>query len=254
MLTNTMHLLSSSLMIPVIVILIALVVVMVVIIGMFIAEVFTEHRYYRFSLPRLVDDLQGCENTQDVVRASGLLGRQKKALIEILRPPEASAAERESLAVNVVAEEQARFDLRVKVTDLIAKIAPMFGLMGTLIPLGPGIVAIGEGDTTVLANSLLIAFDTTVLGLIVAAVALLISTVRKAWYAKYMAAFESAAEIVLENANRGQSADGHVQAPAPSLAPSPEVPDSAFEPATVPAAYSAPQPTQELPVQGGDLR
>ena len=71
-------------------------------------------------------------------------------------------------------------DNRVKITDLIAKVAPMLGLMGTLIPLGPGIVAIGEGDVQVLAESLLIAFDTTVLGLIVAAVALCVSTIRKA--------------------------------------------------------------------------
>ena len=129
----------------------------------------------------------------------------------------------------------------------------MFGLMGTLIPLGPGIVAIGEGDTTVLANSLLIAFDTTVLGLIVAAVALVVSTIRKTWYAKYMAAFESAAEIVLENANKGEVAtDDAPEQPAP-VALTPEVPESAFEPTTAPVADGyAPGATQELPVQDGE--
>ena len=200
MLTDVMHVISSSLETPVIGVLIVLVVVMVVIVGMVIAEVFTERRYFKLSLPNLIDDLQRSPDTENVVRDSGMLGRQKKALLELLRHDNATEAELESLAVDVVFQERAHFDNRVKITDLIAKIAPMFGLMGTLIPLGPGITAIGGGDTEILASSLQIAFDTTVLGLIVGAVALVVSTLRKSWYAKYMSAFESAAECVLEKA------------------------------------------------------
>ena len=203
MLIESMHTLASALQAPVIAVLMALVAVMVVIVGMLLAELFTEHRYFRLDLPKLIDDLGGDGDPADVVRTSGLLGRQKSALLEILAHPQAAPSERESLAVNLVAQEQRHFDNRVKVTDLIAKIAPMLGLMGTLIPLGPGIMAIGEGETAVLAESLLVAFDTTVLGLVVAVVALCVSTVRKSWYAKYMAAFEAAAECVLEDANEG---------------------------------------------------
>ena len=186
--------------VPVIVILIALVVVMVVIVGMVVAEVFTERRYFNLSLPALIDDLQHSADTENVVRDSGMLGRQKRSLLELLRHRDATENELESLAVDLVFQEQAHFDRRVKATDLISKIAPMLGLMGTLIPLGPGIAAISSGDTELLSSSLLIAFDTTVLGLIVAAVALVVSTIRKTWYAKYMSAFEAAAECVLEKA------------------------------------------------------
>ena len=207
MLIDVMHTLSSALEAPVIVILIALVVVMTVVLGMFIAELFTEHRYFRLSLPELVDDLKTEPNPAEVIRASGMLGRQKNSLLDLMNHPLASDAERESLAVNIVAQEQAVFDGRVKVTDLISKVAPMLGLMGTLIPLGPGIVSIGSGDTGMLSESLLVAFDTTVLGLIVAVLALCVSTVRKSWYTKYMAAFESATECVLELANNGQTID-----------------------------------------------
>ena len=201
MLIDVMHTLASSLEVPVIVILIALVVIMVVILGMLIAELFTEHRYFRLSLPQLIDDLKTSSDPARIIRESGMLGRQKNTLLELLSHPQATPADRESLAVNLVAEEQAIYDGRVKVTDLIAKVAPMLGLMGTLIPLGPGIVSIGSGDTELLSESLLIAFDTTVLGLIVSAVALCVSAVRKSWYVKYMAAFEAAAECVLETAN-----------------------------------------------------
>ena len=203
MLIESMHTLASALQAPVIAVLLALVAIVVVIAGMLIAEVFTEHCYFKLDLPKLIDDLASQDDPAEVVRASGLLGRQKKALLEILAHPQATSSERESLAVNLVAQEQRHFDNRVKVTDLIAKVAPMLGLMGTLIPLGPGIMAIGDGETAILAESLLVAFDTTVLGLVVAVVAVCVSTVRKSWYSKYMAAFEAAAECVLEDANAG---------------------------------------------------
>lgn len=200
-LTDILRTIASSLQSPVIVILIALTIAIVIILGMFIAEIFTERLKFKISLPRLVDELNSDKDTERVIRGSGLLKRQKKALLELLKHPSASASERESMAVNLVSAEQAHYDNRVKVTDVIAKVAPMLGLMGTLIPLGPGLIAIGQGDTEVLSQSLLIAFDTTILGLAVSVVALIISAVRKSWYAKYMSAFESAAECVLETAN-----------------------------------------------------
>lgn len=207
MFVDAMHTVASSLQGPVIVLLMALALVMVVMLGMLAAEYFTERRYFRLSVPKLVDDIRAADDPEAVVRESGMLKRQKTALYELLAHPDATPADRESMAVNIVAQERAIFDTRVKVTDFIAKVAPMLGLMGTLIPLGPGVIAIGSGDTQVLSESLLVAFDTTIIGLIVAAFALLVSTIRKAWYARYNAAFEAACEIVLQKANEGANHD-----------------------------------------------
>ena len=207
-LNDVLRMIASSLQAPVVVLLIALVCIMVVIVGMLIAEAFTERMQCKVSLPRLVDNLRHQADTRAVIENSDLLNRQKDALHEIMSHPDIDEASRESLAVNIVAQEQAHFDVRVKITDTIAKVAPMLGLMGTLIPLGPGLIAIGEGNTEVLSQSLLIAFDTTILGLIVAATALVVSVIRKTWYARYMAAFESAAECTLQIANeRGARRD-----------------------------------------------
>ena len=115
-----------------------------------------------------------------------------------MKHPNVDDSVRESLAVNLIAGEQRRFDNRIKVSECIAKVSPMVGLMGTLIPLGPGLVAIGEGNTEVLAQSLLLAFDTTIMGLAIAIVAFVITLIHKAWYSRYMAGFEAAAECVLE--------------------------------------------------------
>ena len=74
----------------------------------------------------------------------------------------------------------------------------MFGLMATLIPLGPGLIALGQGDTKTLADSLLIAFDATVTGLAAAGVAYAISQLRKRWYEDYLAGLEALMESLLE--------------------------------------------------------
>ena len=93
---------------------------------------------------------------------------------------------------------EARRQKVVSRNDAVAKLAPMVGLMGTLIPLGPGIVAFGRGDGTVMAQAMLVAFDTTVTGLIVAAVMFVMARVRKRWYASYQASLEAAVTTLLE--------------------------------------------------------
>jgi biopolymer transport protein ExbB/TolQ len=83
----------------------------------------------------------------------------------------------------------------------------MFGLMGTLIPLGPGMIALGQGDTQTLADSLLIAFDTTVAGLAAAGVAFAISRLRKRWYEEYLSSLEALMESLLEVFDRGRETE-----------------------------------------------
>ena len=158
------------------------------------------------SMPRLVDQLRttgrnGEKAMTEAITSSGLLRRQKTVLTELIRHPDLTAEMRQALADRLVEEEQSRLERIVKLSDLLAKLGPIFGLLGTLIPLGPGIIALGQGDTYTLSQSLLTAFDTTVAGLISAAVAMVISSVRKGWYANYMSILETLADCVLEVEN-----------------------------------------------------
>ena len=76
------------------------------------------------------------------------------------------------------------------------------GLLGTLIPLGPGLAALGSGDILTLAQALTIAFDTTVTGLSVGALSFLISKYKKQWYESDLIAVETVAEAELEAINK----------------------------------------------------
>ena len=113
---------------------------------------------------------------------------------------------REALAIRLLEQEQDRYDRIVRLSELLARLAPMFGLLGTLIPLGPGIIALGQGDTYTLSTSLLTAFDTTVAGLVAAAFAMVISTVRCGWYREYASILEAVTQMLLETEKAGERA------------------------------------------------
>ena len=191
---------TSSLQIPTIIILLLLIAASVFMIGSIIVELFTDRRRLKAKIPQVIDDIQGMnkEELEQYFKTCGLLKRQKKALHELISREKLPDNSREALARELLFEEQSHYEKATKISDVISRIAPMFGLMGTLIPLGPGLIALGQGDTRTLSASLLIAFDTTVAGLISGAVAFVISAIRKNWYEKYTVGLETIMECVLD--------------------------------------------------------
>ena len=191
---------ASGLQVPTIVILLILVALTVVLLGSLVVEYFTERKQLSGSIPELIDALQGKDGRElaAVIENSGLLQRQKAAVLELVQRENLPLDTRIALAKKLLLDEEKHYVGRVRISDLISKIAPMFGLMGTLIPLAPGLIALGQGDTKTLSDSLLIAFDTTVAGLISAAVSLFISSVRKSWYAGYSSSLEAVMDAVLD--------------------------------------------------------
>ena len=191
---------ASGLQVPTIVILLILVALTVVLLGSLVVEYFTERKQLSGSIPELIDALQGKDGRElaAVIENSGLLQRQKAAVLELVQRENLPLDTRIALAKKLLLDEEKHYVGRVRISDLISKIAPMFGLMGTLIPLAPGLIALGQGDTKTLSDSLLIAFDTTVAGLISAALSLFISSVRKSWYAGYSSSLEAVMDAVLD--------------------------------------------------------
>jgi biopolymer transport protein ExbB/TolQ len=71
---------------------------------------------------------------------------------------------------------------RLERADLLARLPPMLGLMATIIPLGPGLAALGQGQPALLASAITTAFDATVLGLAAGMVGLVLGKLRRRWY------------------------------------------------------------------------
>ncbi len=96
------------------------------------------------------------------------------------------AAAGDVLAVQRVARH------RLERADLLARIPPMLGLMATIIPLGPGLAALGQGNPGELASAVTVAFDATVLGLVAGIGGLVVGKLRRRWYEELLEGMEEA--------------------------------------------------------------
>lgn len=83
---------------------------------------------------------------------------------------------------NNIAQIETLARKRIERADLFARVGPMLGLMGTLIPLGPGLAALSQGELQTLATAVTVAFDTTVLGLLAGIAGFVIGRLRRRWY------------------------------------------------------------------------
>jgi biopolymer transport protein ExbB/TolQ len=199
-LKETMHAISAGMLIPTIAILLLFVAFMAIELGSLLVEVVTERRKVKVNVPALLDAFQGKNSNEimDEISNSHMFTRQKLALNEIIKHSHLPAVSHEALARQLLASEELHYARITNRTDLVARLGPMLGLMATLIPLGPGLIALGQGDTKTLADSLLTAFDATVTGLAAAAIAFAISRLRKRWYEDYLSSLEALMEGLLE--------------------------------------------------------
>ena len=197
---------ASSLMIPVMIVLVCLILFAIYSVGALIAEYVTERRHFKANMPRDIKAIKDSTyaTLPAVIEDTGLLRRQKEALQVIVANMGLPEDDLFALAKAEVSATDARYRRKVARTDLVTKISPMMGLMCTLIPLGPGIVAMGQGEVNVLSNSLLVAFDGTVAGLVGGVVSMIVSSIRKRWYADYLVAMESLTTCVLEKAEEAR--------------------------------------------------
>lgn len=207
-LPDILHGIAQGLLIPTMVLIVLLILVSVFFIGSILVEFFTERRHFKQNRAAIVNEVNNAtyENVTDVILGSSLLRYQKSALITVSKNMGLDEEMLFSLAQMEVNNVAKRFDRRIAWTDTISKIGPLAGLMGTLIPLGPGMVALGQGDVTSLSNSLLLAFDATICGLVCAIVALVISKVRAGWYAEYLSTLESIMGCVVDKADEARKA------------------------------------------------
>ncbi len=169
---------------PVKVVLIVLLIISLVMVGGLIAEYF-QRKYLKVRAASVVDAIKkGDRDPATIIKNSSLLISQKRLLLELTIHKNLSDEMKDNFAASLLDNYNQNQDFIVKKSDLIVKLGPTFGLLGTLIPLGPGIIALAGGDTMTLSNSLLAAFDTTVLGLISASICTIISLIRRRWYGK----------------------------------------------------------------------
>ena len=78
----------------------------------------------------------------------------------------------------------------------LAKLGPMLGLMGTLIPMGPALVGLSTGDIGSMAYNMQVAFATTVVGMVSAAIGYFTEQVKQRWYQRDLTALQYLSDVL----------------------------------------------------------
>ncbi len=205
-LTGILHIVSESLLIPVIVFLILFLIYSIITFGELISEYSGRIKNTPKDLEKIIkkiNETPTIENIISTIEQSEIPKRHKEILIDLANTETLGKNSREALARKFLEHEELNSVKKLEKTDIVTKIGPSLGLMGTLIPMGPGLAALGSGDITSLASAIIVAFDTTVTGLSAGAVAYIVSKIRRRWYEEYISNLDTLIDAVLEVMNNG---------------------------------------------------
>ena len=200
-LTGSLDVISQSLTIPVLIILLVIVIISIITLGGLIAEYTSRKKVPVGTIRDLIYDINSADSTEalkNVISKAKIPKSQKKVLDEIASSQNLGSSSREALARKLFEFEEEKTMDALKKTDIITRIGPTLGLMGTLIPMGPGLAALGAGDINTLSSSLTVAFNTTIVGIGSGALCYVIGKIRSGWYDRYLSDLDALIDAVLD--------------------------------------------------------
>ena len=205
-LTSALNAISQGLQIPVVIFLLLFALIAILMLGGLVSEYTSRMKVSVDLIEKLVFNINNAPSIDDVkkiVESAKIPKSQKLILMKVIRAQSLTKESREALARKLIESEENGFTKSLGRTDVITRIGPTLGLMGTLIPMGPGLAALGAGDINTLANSIIVAFDTTVVGIGSGALAYVFAKIRRRWYEEYLSNLDVMVDCVLDKLNQG---------------------------------------------------
>jgi biopolymer transport protein ExbB/TolQ len=141
-LTAALNVVSQSLQIPVIIFLLLFAIFAVFAFGGLISDYRDRIKLTREYKEKLVFSLVNAGSVDEltnIVNSSEIFDNQKEVLLKIIDAHSLSCDSREAWALNLIEEEEVMMAKSLEKVDIVTRIGPTLGLMGTLIPMGPGL-------------------------------------------------------------------------------------------------------------------
>lgn len=191
--SNALFWISNGLLVPVVVLLLLFLVRALILVGGFFGEY-----YQRHALQKKVTTLLEGEVSAREAGLAELSARPEADKIPLLRAVRQLLAHRSDSAwcERLLSNYEVDAQRELASARTLAKLGPMLGLMGTLIPMGPALVGLAAGDLASMAYNMQVAFATTVVGMLIAAIGVVILQVRQRWYARELNDLEYIAQFV----------------------------------------------------------
>ena len=194
-LQNIIYLISNALLIPVMALLVGGVAFSLFELGRFVYEFILRRKH-----PSRIEEIAWTFDRENATEAESKSGERLSEALKIIRSKGSSKLVHDFLndlerlmsirderilkvqVEKLIQDYEDKVAIRTEITRILVRVGPMLGLMGTLIPMGPALLALSQGDVVTLANNLIIAFGTTVLGLLIGGIAYMMTEVRNRWY------------------------------------------------------------------------
>jgi len=79
---------------------------------------------------------------------------------------------------------------KLELLRIVSRTAPMLGLVATMIPMGPALLALTRSDAQSVGENMVVAFSSVILALVSASLTFFIMTVRRRWLLEELRQFE----------------------------------------------------------------
>jgi biopolymer transport protein ExbB/TolQ len=212
---------ASSLRIPVLILALLVLLLCALETGRFAIELWTRARAGRSALRSLARQIIANPELAAALSASAPSSPSRNALLEIARA--VLTGERAGIE-HALADYELAVQRRLDRTRILVRAGPALGLMGTLIPLAPGLAALGHGEVGTLATDLRTAFAATTIGLLVGTVAFALTLTRTRIYSEDLTALERATTPVPAPAHTDTQTLIPIPQTPPTQTPSPPNP------------------------------
>jgi biopolymer transport protein ExbB/TolQ len=202
-LSGILNVIAQSLLLPVMILLIIFIIFSIIEIGSLLAE-FTGRKKIsgeeKESLIKKIISSKTEDQLSEAIDNSKLNGYDKDLLNEIAKINSQNYTKdtKEILSRNLLETQESKMISSLTKVDIVAKVGAGCGLLGTIIPMGPGLAALGVGDMLTLTSNLTTAFNTTTAGLAAGTICFVIAKIRRQWYDQDMSMLYDLAEAILE--------------------------------------------------------
>ncbi len=191
--SDIMFWISNGLLVPDIVLLILLFFRSLLLVGSFFGQYVAIRK-----TDKLIREQMETLSTDNVDGLGGKLPEKSNALIIIYMKKILKEQHNKAQLQRLLANFEIAADKDLATSKTLAKLGPILGLMGTLIPMGPALVGLSTGDIASMAYNMQVAFATTVIGLVAGAVGFLTQQVKQRWYLQDMTNLECLVEVLNE--------------------------------------------------------
>ncbi len=188
--SDVMYWISTGLLVPVVILLIYFFVRALILVGSFFGQYLAMKRTQRFVNSRL--DRLTPDNLDDFVKS---LPDNCNALIIPYVRKIVEAKGNRALTDRLLADFEIAVDKELSTPKTLGKLGPILGLMGTLIPMGPALAGLAQGDIASMAYNMQVAFATTVIGLVISAIGFIVLQMRQRWLFQDLTNLEYIAQL-----------------------------------------------------------